>query len=234
MRKNLQTQGSPNFQNDLADTIKAIQHKIEKKAAQYLKFLTCIARLSLVLNSIKAEFLGFGLYQAMLSFLEYECLRCDQGGSENSIYMSETSDDSDDSSKESDLFKDPTPQDNNRLLQTAELNQLLIAQVRERLLKLAGKSPFNLRDSMINHFTRIVITEQDEFVQLASGRRKASALNIPTFVHTFARYMGPIDRNGKRASLIHGYLEHMQSVRVSKITKVSQVSSKPIIREHGL
>jgi hypothetical protein len=37
-----------------------------------MRFLTCITRLSIPLIGVKSEFLAFGLFQAMLSFLEYE------------------------------------------------------------------------------------------------------------------------------------------------------------------
>jgi hypothetical protein len=93
----------------------------------------------------------------MLSFLEYEILKKQTDiGSESSTFSSESSNETDDdckNSEEEDMISDPTA-DIHGIPNKIEIMQYLISLLRERLLKFANASPFNVRASLVNHFTR--------------------------------------------------------------------------------
>lgn len=81
-----------------------------------MRFLTCISRLSIALNGVKSEFLAFAIFQAMLSFLEYEALIVKPSTTRvgSTTFSSDSSTETDDEGLntdevEDDMFAEPAP-----------------------------------------------------------------------------------------------------------------------------
>ncbi|TNV80517.1 hypothetical protein FGO68_gene5366 [Halteria grandinella] len=205
--------------------IKEAEDKIKRKSQNYLKFLHCLAKLSIPLNATEPDFLAFGMVQAMLSYLEYDVLsqlRESTGKRAIEGFVPNIP-----SNQEIDNIPGQevvTPQLNTESLQ---IMLLIIGHIEEKLVKISTSARYNIRTSLINHIARTVITEQALFLgslkvctigkESAQPRGNSTStqqqMELPAFNYLFSEYMG---LNQCSEGIVYGYLEHMKTMQLKK------------------